>query len=453
MKKAISLLLTAALALCLASCASPLRGRTEQPASPAVSTDPNVPSASRPAAPQPEVGQNTQPATDAAPSEAPTEKQTDPYDWRTAPADVLFRPAQSQFVDQYNVYVFCTDSDVQNYVKMRKGPSKDRFDVVRQIDNYETVTVETRDVNGWTLCYYNGDEGWIRSDFLFEGDPRGSAPTSDGQYACGGSYIVRITDEYAGEPLNLRAGPTRDSELLFEIPDSEWVSIEEDTPIIDGWVYVRYVEHTDDRDFTQYRDHYGYVLYKYLRYADGVGDKPVLYLYPTGETVVDVRLTLADDVRLTCTYPASNGVWHVNASPDGTLTDPATGRQYAYLYWELGGIADYDFSRGFVVPGAETAEFLENTLTAIGLSARERNEFIVYWLPRMQNNPYNLIAFQTAAYEDVCSLEITPAPDSVLRVFMAYRALTAPVEIEPQTFAPFVRNGFTAVEWGGAEVR
>ncbi|MBR5798015.1 MAG: hypothetical protein IKY29_03575, partial [Clostridia bacterium] len=82
---------------------------------------------------------------------------------------------------------------------------------------------------------------------------------------------------------------------------------------------------------------------------------------------------------------------------------------------------------------------------------REANEFIVYWLPQMQNNPYNVISFQTAAYTDGAVLEITPAPDSLLRVFMAYYPTDTEVDIQPQTFEGFERSGFTVVEWGGAQ--
>ena len=46
-----------------------------------------------------------------------------------------------------------------------------------------------------------------------------------------------------------------------------------------------------------------------------------------------------------------------------------------------------------------------------------------------------------------------PAPDSILRVFMAWQALDAPIEIEPQTLPTFERAGFTVVEWGGSEIK
>ena len=177
--------------------------------------------------------------------------------------------------------------------------------------------------------------------------------------------------------------------------------------------------------------------------------KPVIYLYPEAEAEVTVRLDYKG--RLTCTYPAPDpdGAWRVTARPDGTLTDKQ-GREYSYLFWE--GASDGnppDFSRGFVVKGSDTAAFLREKLAYMGLTPREYNEFIVYWLPRMQDNPWNLIAFQGKNYTDSAPLTVTPRPDSVLRVFMAYRPLNAPVSVPQQELTPFVRKGFTLVEWGG----
>jgi len=177
--------------------------------------------------------------------------------------------------------------------------------------------------------------------------------------------------------------------------------------------------------------------------------KPVIYLYPEAETEVTVRLDC--DGELTCASPAYEDGWTVTAQPDGTLTDE-TGQTYSYLYWEGVTQAEYDFSQGFCVPGKDTAAFLEDALSRLGLTRREANEFIVYWLPRMEPNPYNLIAFQTAAYEDSARLTITPEPDSLLRVFMAWKPLEAPAEIPAQDLPAFARTGFTAVEWGGAEI-
>ena len=179
-------------------------------------------------------------------------------------------------------------------------------------------------------------------------------------------------------------------------------------------------------------------------------EKPVIYLYPETETRVTVKLDLPGE--LTCTYPAYDGGWTVTAAPDGTLTDEH-GRTYNYLYWE-GEVANgFDFSKGFCVAGSDTAAFLEDALDRLGLTRREANEFLVYWLPRMQDNPYNLIAFQQEAYTQSAKLTVSPQPDSVLRVFMAWKPLARPVDVPAQTLPGFERRGFTLVEWGGAEVR
>ena len=54
------------------------------------------------------------------------------------------------------------------------------------------------------------------------------------------------------------------------------------------------------------------------------------------------------------------------------------------------------------------------------------------------------------AYEN--GWTVTPAPDSILRVFMAWQPLEAPVDIPAQTLPAFERHGFALVEWGGAEI-
>lgn len=178
-------------------------------------------------------------------------------------------------------------------------------------------------------------------------------------------------------------------------------------------------------------------------------EKPVIYLYPEQEQEVSVRLDY--DGKLTCTYPAYDDGWNVTAAQDGTITDES-GQEYNYLYWEGDSNQEYDFSEGFCVAGENTAEFLEDALVRLGLTRREANEFIVYWLPRMEQNEYNLISFQSEAYTDHARLSIQPEPDTVIRVFMAYKPLDHYQEIPEQSLSAPERSGFTVVEWGGSEL-
>ena len=178
---------------------------------------------------------------------------------------------------------------------------------------------------------------------------------------------------------------------------------------------------------------------------------PIIYLYPEEETVVNVSLDL--DGNLTSSYPRYDEDlgWTVTASPDGTLTD-GDGREYEYLFWEGDLRIKPDLSRGFCVKGEDTVAFLEDALAQLGLTDKEADTFIMFWLPQLESNKYNVITFQTEAYEDVASLEITPAPDTVIRVNMLWYPVNSYVDMEAQDLEalnPDTREGFTVVEWGG----
>ena len=182
---------------------------------------------------------------------------------------------------------------------------------------------------------------------------------------------------------------------------------------------------------------------------------PVIYLYPETDTEVNVRLDLNGE--LTTSYPvydSANG-WNVTAYPDGTLTDN-TGREYPFLFWEGEVSINPDLSCGFCVKGEDTADFLEKSLKQLGLTDSEADTFIMYWLPQMEGNKYNVISFQTEAYENVVSHYITPEPDTIITVNMLWYPSNVPVSIEPQDLTainPSERKGFTVVEWGGEKYR
>jgi len=180
--------------------------------------------------------------------------------------------------------------------------------------------------------------------------------------------------------------------------------------------------------------------------------KPIIYLYPTEKQNIHVKLNY--NGTLTHTYPAypENG-WHVVAEPNGTLWDE-NGQEYYALFWE--GIPSDPLipKDGFVVSGKETVAFLEEKLAYLGLSRREANEFIMYWMPLMENNPYNFIHFSGEAYLALAELNITPEPETVIRVMMLTQPLKSKIDFPMQDLSPLkkTRKGFTVVEWGGTEI-
>lgn len=180
-----------------------------------------------------------------------------------------------------------------------------------------------------------------------------------------------------------------------------------------------------------------------------VCDKPVIYLYPTKTTNVSVKLDY--NGKLTCTYPKYYDEWNVTANPNGTLLD-ANGKQYNYLFWEGIQKNNYKLTDGYCIKGSDTINFLEEKLKELGLNESESDDFITYWLPKMEHNKYNIIAFQTTAYTENAKLNVNPTPDTTIRVFMTFQSSDKFVRIkEPKINTP-KRNGFTLVEWGGAEI-
>ncbi|MGN0619887.1 MAG: immunoglobulin-like domain-containing protein [Ruminiclostridium sp.] len=178
--------------------------------------------------------------------------------------------------------------------------------------------------------------------------------------------------------------------------------------------------------------------------------KPVIYLYPEEKTEVSVQLDY--NGKLTVTYPEYGEGWNVTALPDGTLYDKDN-NEYFYLFWEGKNNYSLEIDEGFCVKGEDTAKFLREKLELLGLNSREINDFIIFWLPFMQDNEYNLIKFQTEEYTDNAKLLVTPAPDTQIRVFMTFTPSKSFVEIPEQklTEAP-ERTGFTLVEWGGSVI-
>ncbi len=175
--------------------------------------------------------------------------------------------------------------------------------------------------------------------------------------------------------------------------------------------------------------------------------KPILYLYPKNK--IDISVVFEKPYLLTTTYPKFDKSWKVIANPNGDLYDQK-GNYYYALYWEENGSTKVDFSTGFYVTKENAIEFLENKLTTIGLTSKERNEFIMYWLPILEKNEKSLVYFELTEERNLYNkLIINPTPDSLLRVAMHIKKVDQKINIQEQKLKTFKRTGFVAIEWGG----
>ncbi len=181
--------------------------------------------------------------------------------------------------------------------------------------------------------------------------------------------------------------------------------------------------------------------------------KPIIYLYPTEEQEITVRL--GNKENITCSYPNYEDGWKVLAKPNGDLVDLNDGRNLYALYYENDNKVPYEVKdEGFVVESSQVEEFLEEKLAILGLNEREAEEFIVYWLPKLQSNKYNYIRFATnEEINQNMELEVSGNPDTIIRVIMTFKGLDKPIDVKEQKLVTPERKGFVVVEWGGSEIK
>ena len=183
-------------------------------------------------------------------------------------------------------------------------------------------------------------------------------------------------------------------------------------------------------------------------------EKPVIYLYPTEKTPIDIKLDLKG--KLLTTFPKYDKNWDVIAEPNGQIFDKKTNRYYSSLFWD--GTIDfpedhYNYEDGFVVSKENLAKFFIEKLEHIGLNNQETNDFIQYWLPILERNKYNFIHFLVnEECDEIATLNVNPKPETTIRIYMEFYGLENFTPIKEQQLQKTKRKGFILVEWGGADV-
>ena len=179
--------------------------------------------------------------------------------------------------------------------------------------------------------------------------------------------------------------------------------------------------------------------------------KPVIYLYPKKNMDISVQLNIKNS-QFTTIYPKFNGknTWNVRAKPNGDIL--INGRTYPYLFWEANSYNPQETNEGFIVTEENAEQFLEEKLEILGLNEKERTDFITFWLPKLLRNKLSLCSFQTKNFFEDYELNVTPKPDSMIRVFLTIKKLEAPINIKEQKLVSVERKGFTVIEWGGSNI-
>lgn len=171
--------------------------------------------------------------------------------------------------------------------------------------------------------------------------------------------------------------------------------------------------------------------------------KPAIYLYPTQKSSITVSLRV--NGTITKTIPKYNKGWKVTANPDGVIEGG-----YDYLFYEADLKTISIPNEGWVVAYGELNRWFDLHLTQLGLNTKEKKQFIEYWMNELPSAPYYKIQLLDEQFlSRNMALAITPKPDAILRLNFYFTPLQQTVNIKKPHVKPFIRKGFTAVEWGG----
>ena len=192
----------------------------------------------------------------------------------------------------------------------------------------------------------------------------------------------------------------------------------------------------------------------FTRGRDGIFciGKPVIYLYPTIDTFVNVKLTIPGEITESIPLYPEGGWQNVLAHPNGKLE--YQGKTYNELYFESAVNKVNPPKKGMVIEKNNLEKELKTLTFKLGLIDKEQREFLDYWLPKLQqiNSPFIFISIlEKEEKERIDGVEINPIPDTRIEFLAYFKGLDKRVSVEPLVLPenPPQRVGFTAVEWGG----
>ncbi len=273
---------------------------------------------------------------------------------------------------------------------------------------------------------------------------------------CGGAPID-FAHIITPDPSRLRqAGETTDKEPVYVFNSDNDETLKQEYELLSkayadsDQTFKTFKEFVASKPLFLWKDPFGrYVRFVRKENLSPTNCEPILYLYP--EVTTDVAVALGDNVNVIASLPKLNETWQVRAQHNGALVDLSTSKKYDHIFWE--GISGFlpPLQKGFVVETKNLSAFFDEKLSQLGLNEKERQDFKAAWIKEMNEAPYYFIGFyEKSVIDKYAPMDITPAPETVIRILMDYKPLNEPISVEaPDEFSIPSRKGFTVVEWGG----
>ena len=179
-------------------------------------------------------------------------------------------------------------------------------------------------------------------------------------------------------------------------------------------------------------------------YDDIVVYKPNIYIYPTNNIDLCVKISFPMGGEIVESIPTYTEQWCVNIDTNGKIDN-----RYDYLFYESKQPNTFQYEKGWCIARNDMNSFFESNMKQYNFSDAEISDFIEYWIPLLDENDYYMIYPQTNEIIDgIIKLNFSTQPNNVSRLFYGVVGVNKHVEIEEPEIETFNRSGFHVVEWG-----
>ena len=173
--------------------------------------------------------------------------------------------------------------------------------------------------------------------------------------------------------------------------------------------------------------------------------KPNIYIYPEEETQLDVILSFPMGGEVITSIPEYVNGWSVTIDENGIIDD-----LYSYLFYESIQPDIWQKSYGWLIEKNELESFFRMNMAEFGFYGQEIDDFIDYWIHRLNDHSFYAIYPQTIEIiNDVIRIDFSHQPDNLLRLFYAIVGHDRMINnLQEPEIDSFNRDGFFVTEWG-----
>ena len=175
--------------------------------------------------------------------------------------------------------------------------------------------------------------------------------------------------------------------------------------------------------------------------------KPNIYIYPIENIQLLVNLDFPLGGEVITSIPDYGNGWNVLVDTNGLIDN-----YYNYLFYESKQPDVWQKNNGWIIQQTDLESFFTENMTKYGFYGAEIQDFIEYWIPRLNDFEYYEIYPQTSEIIiDVIRLNFSTSPDNLLRLFYVVKGfdnLPTHTLIAPIIDTTFKRENYFVTEWG-----